>query len=73
MFVSIHGTRATSARVQILFITYYSSPTCFSRHHDDHEGNLQEYYESKLSVKMCQLQRMPQTLCTVTEYQIIYQ
>jgi hypothetical protein len=35
-----------------VFIPWYLLPICFDRCRDHHQGNLQEYYESKQSVKM---------------------
>ena len=51
-YSSIHIIRPTNACKQYVFITYYSSPTCFNQHHDHHQSNLQQYQECKQSVKM---------------------
>jgi len=69
---AIHTVKHISIHMWIVSITCYSSPTCFNCCHCQKHGNLQDYRESKQTVKMHSLlQSMTQTSHMVIKYKLI--
>ena len=52
MGISSNLMRPTNARMEIVLITYYLLPTCLDVRRGHRQGKLQDYKDSKQTVKM---------------------